>query len=113
MQLNTAIVHITDLHFPPGGRRPPWTEPMLKAFNTLRTRHRCSIFALAVTGDVVDTPDAPPLLALREAKSFLCDAAKALGIVRDGHADQGRIWSSTAIMITGPLGGYAAVSREA
>jgi hypothetical protein len=86
-----GIVHVTDLHFKLGGFRPHWCEEMLAAFRSFgNSPDDFRIFALAVTGDVADTPDVG---ALQAAKKFLEEAATVLRLVDDkGAVDWSRIW---------------------
>jgi 3',5'-cyclic AMP phosphodiesterase CpdA len=85
-----AIVHLTDLHFPPGLNEPAWADAILRAFKRLAEDRRLEIIALAVTGDFVDSPDAA---TFRLVRSFLDRAAKNLGLLDERGVDRGRIWT--------------------
>jgi hypothetical protein len=87
--LDRAILHITDVHFPVGGGRPPWVNRILKSLSELPAREKCEVRALAITGDPVDSPDPAAFAAV---KQFLEEAAAAVGIIRGGHVCWDRVW---------------------
>ena len=90
MPQDLSIVHLTDLHFHVSQPRAPWSEPILKAFKRLSAIRSIEIAGLAVTGDLVDSPDLP---ALTEVKCFLGQAAEILGLKSaDGMVDWDRVW---------------------
>jgi 3',5'-cyclic AMP phosphodiesterase CpdA len=86
---NYAIVHLTDLHFPAGMYEPPWADALLRAFQHLADDRRIEIVALAVTGDLVNSPDADMFKLVR---SFLKRAADSLRLLNDRGVDWDRVW---------------------
>jgi len=85
-----AIVHLTDLHFPPGFSEPAWADALVLAFERLADDRRIEIIALAVTGDLVNSPDAE---TFELVQSFLEKAAHGLRLLEGDGVDWRRIWT--------------------
>jgi 3',5'-cyclic AMP phosphodiesterase CpdA len=77
--LGHAIIHLTDLHFPSGPTEPAWADALTKAFQRLAENDRIQIMGLAVTGDLVDSPQAEIFGIVR---SFLVRAALCLKLTK-------------------------------
>lgn len=84
-----AIVHLTDIHFPVGGARPGWVNRILKSLSELPNPEKCEVRALAVTGDLVDSPNGAAFAAV---KKFLVEAAGAVGLAPGGKVAWDRVW---------------------
>ena len=89
MEKDIAIIHITDLHFPVGGKQPLWVQPFLECLKQCAEDTNLELFAFAVTGDLVDSPNAS---ALGAVKQFLHDALITVGIQRNNQPDWRRVW---------------------
>jgi predicted MPP superfamily phosphohydrolase len=89
MEKNKVIVHLSDLHFPKGGARPPWVEPFHEAIEQIASNPDSEIYALAITGDLVDSPDEE---AFQTVKEFLSLSLTKAGILADGLPNMARVW---------------------
>ncbi|HEU0157485.1 MAG TPA: metallophosphoesterase [Stellaceae bacterium] len=89
LALDRAIVHLTDIHFPVGGARPGWVSRLLRSLSELPDREQCAVRALAITGDLVDSPDPAAFAAV---KDFLGEAATAVGLAIDEKVAWDRVW---------------------
>ncbi|MDH4079001.1 MAG: metallophosphoesterase [Nitrospira sp.] len=89
-QKDLGIVHITDLHFPPNANASlSWTNAFLSTISDLAKQEILQLYAIAVTGDLVDSPDSG---AFHRAHEFLKESLKKAGIVRNGLADMTKLW---------------------
>lgn len=74
---NHAIIHLTDTHFPSSGLEQAWVGALVRAFGKLAKDEHIRIVGLAVTGDLVDSPNAE---LFEKVRNFLQRAATALGL---------------------------------
>ena len=89
MDQDLAIIHISDLHFPTGGLDPGWVKIFLDSISELAENANLKLFSIAVTGDLVNSPDK---MAFNAVKRFLEATSVKAGIERNGQADWSRIW---------------------
>ncbi len=85
-----GIVHITDLHFSTvKGAIPSWTNAFLDTLSSLARQDNLQLYAIAVTGDLVDSPNQDAFSRVRE---FLNESLVRAGIVKNGRPDLTKLW---------------------